>query len=158
MFFTPCWRPLSWWAACVVFAVVATSAQPPRAEAQVSTLNVLKRTTAAVALEEAAQHQVLFIQIDNVARNSVKSQTYTLTGGSRYRVYAIGDDDRITDIDLAVYDGNNNLITKDDDEANVAIVGFSLRNTTKVTFKVTPAEMKRGVQDGFYGLVVVRMD
>jgi hypothetical protein len=139
-------------------ALLAAGVVTGAAAAGVSTQDVLKRTLAIVALEESRDNQVLFIQVDVISRDVIKSQTYTLPGGSRYRVYAIGDGGRIADLDLEVRDSDNDLVKKDDDDSNVAIVEFRVARTEKFTFKVDAAKMKPGAKDGFYGLVVVRLD
>jgi hypothetical protein len=129
--------------------------QTPAARAQVSTLEVLQRTAMLVGLEEGKGNQVLLVLIDHVAQGGTTTQTYTLSGGNTYRVYAVGDDNRIADIDLAVY-SNGNLVRRDDKEANVAAVSFFVGVTQKFAFKVTPYKLRPGARDGFYGLVIVR--
>src|SRR5262249_35509632 len=128
------------------------------AHAQISTLSVLKRGLACAAMEEGQSNQILLFQIDSLRRGFTKSQTYTLPGGADYRVYAIGDDDRIEDIDLEVFDAGGRLVAKDIDDSNVAIVNFRVTRTQKYEFKVNPYKMKDGAPDGFYSLVVVRID
>jgi hypothetical protein len=146
-------RPSGWWAAVGVALAVCQAGR-----AQVTTLPVLKRTLTVVANEEAKSSQVLFVQVDHVERGFSKTQTYTLTAGSTYRVWAIGDDDRILDIDLEVLDKDGDRVVKDDDDRNEALVQFRVSKTQHFTLKVVPYKMKEGVKDGFYSLVVVRVD
>ncbi len=128
------------------------------AQAQVSTMNVLKRTAAAVALEEQRDEQVLFIQVDHVSRNNQRKQTYPLDGNARYRIYAIGDDDRITDIDLSVLNDRNLLVKRDNDAENIAIVDFAVQQAGNYTFQVNPYRMRSGARDGFFSLILVRLE
>jgi len=82
----------------------------------------MKAAAVCVAKEEAQGNQVLFVQIDVVRKGFTSSQTLTLGAGSKYRIYAIGDGNRIVDIDLSVDDADGNEVGKDNDFTNVAIV------------------------------------
>lgn len=129
------------------------------ASAQISINDVLTRTTRAIQREEQMENQILFVQIDNVAKDRTSTQTYTLPADATFRVYAIGDDDRIADIDLEVLDASGTVIGKDEDDQNVAIV--ALRSGTaarRVSIKVNPYAMKGGVNDGFFSILIVRID
>ncbi len=125
---------------------------------QVSMLNVLKRAVAAVVLEEDKGNQVMFLQIDNVKEGYVSSQTYSLKAYQDYTIYAIGDSDRIADIDMEVFDDNGNSVGEDDDASNVAIVNLTPKWAASFKIKVKPYQMKSGAADGFYGIIVVRRD
>lgn len=133
-------------------------ATPQWASAQVSTLPVLKRAVAAVDKEEDRGNQVLLLQVDSVQKGSTKSQTITLAAGSKYRVYAIGDDNRIVDIDLSIDDADGKEVGKDDDDKNVAIVEVRVAKTQRYTLKTTPFKLKENIKDGFFALIVVRVD
>jgi hypothetical protein len=128
------------------------------AQAQVTTLPILKRTLAVVAKEEAIGNQIIFVTIDNVEKGANKSHNITLPANAKYRIYAVGDDERILDIDLVVLDSNGREVGRDDDDQNVAIVEVRVRRTQQYTLKVIPDKLKAGVQDGFFSLVVVRID
>ncbi|MEK7728996.1 MAG: hypothetical protein AAB354_11325 [candidate division KSB1 bacterium] len=132
--------------------VIAGSA----AHAQVTTANVLTRVVAAVATIEKAKSQILFIQIDNLKNGSTDSQTYSLSAGSAYSVIAIGDEQRIQDLDLEVYDENNSKVGEDSDAQNVAKVTVRPRWSGTFTFAVSAYRMSH--QDGFYGIIVYRED
>src|SRR5690349_3980125 len=97
--------------------------------AQVSATNVLKRATAIVEKLEEQKAQVLFLQVDNIEKEKISTQTYTLESGSTYAIVAIGDADRIQDIDLVVVDENGDVAGKDTDDANVAIVKVNSKKT-----------------------------
>jgi hypothetical protein len=121
------------------FAAVLPLLFAGEARAQVSMLDVSKRTFSVLAHEE------------------VNNQTYHLEAGSGYKVYAIGDDNRILDIDLEVLDEEGKRIGVDDDDQNVAIVRFENKKSQKVTLRAWPSKLANGINDGFFGLVVVRM-
>lgn len=95
--------------------VCSTSAFGP-----VSTAEIFKRIVITVGKLESMESQILFAQLDNIKRNSVNTQTYTLQSGSSYTIVAIGDEERVQDIDLKVLDENNNVFGKDDDSENIA--------------------------------------
>ena len=139
------------------FGAVLPMVLAGEARAQVSMLDVSKRTFSAVAHEEEKGNQVLFMQINSVAKETVNFQTYHLDGGSTYKVYAIGDDNRILDIDLEVLDEEGKRLGMDDDDQNVAIVRFNNPRSQKVTFRAWPSKLAKGVNDGFFGLVVLRL-
>lgn len=100
----------------------------------------------------------MFIQVDHISRGMTASQTYTLNGGSRYSMLALGDEGRITDIDLEVYDESGNLVGRDNDTMNIAKVTISAPDTGRYKFKVKAYSFKSGFSDGFYALVLYRID
>lgn len=65
-----------------------------------------------------------------------RSDVYDVTfvGGESAAVMVIGDGD--TDLDLYIYDEDGNLITKDDDDSDNCIVGWTPRWTGKFTIKI----------------------
>lgn len=140
----------------VSVGMFATLCVAPWCHAQVSTVDVLKRTLAAVGKIEQNGGQVLFIQIDNVHKDYTKSQTYELGSGATYTIAAIGDDDRIDDIDLKVLDANGLTVAEDQDAQNIAVVALAPRRSQRFSLKVNPYAMKRGANDGFYALIVAR--
>ncbi len=126
---------------------------------QVSTAEILKRAIVVVAAEEAAGNQILMILVDSVSRGGMKTQTLTLGAGADYRVIAIGDDERIADLDLVVHDAIGRQIGKDDDTSNIAIVNFRAVRTQQYSMTVNPFRMRNNiVRDGFFVLIIVRVD
>jgi len=128
------------------------------ASAQVSALEVMKAAAVCVALEEARGNQVLLVQIDVATKGFTRSQTLTLQAGSKYRIYAIGDGNRIVDIDLSVDDADGNEVGKDNDFTNVAIVEVRVAKTQQYTLKAHPYKLKDGIKDGFFAFIIVRID
>lgn len=125
-------------------------------KAQISVSNVMKRATAVIDKLEESGAQVLFMQIDNVKKDAIALQSYTLTAGSEYAIIAIGDADRIQDIDLAVLDGNSDLAGKDNDDTNLAIVKVTPKKTQTYKMGVKGAGMTKN--DGFYAIIICRLD
>lgn len=125
------------------------------ANAQVSTQNVLKRLSAVVEKLEGLGAQVLFIQVDAIKQEQLSTQTYALQGGSTYAVVAVGDEDRIQDIDLAVADEAGDLAGKDTDDSNLAVVKFKSSETQTYKFGVKGYKMNK--KDGFFAIVVARL-
>jgi hypothetical protein len=74
--------------------------------------------------------------------------------GETYAVKAIGDEERIQDIDLEVIEINGKRMGKDDDSSNTAIVNFKAPRNGLYKIKVSANEMSN--LDGFYGIVVAR--
>ena len=128
------------------------------ASAQVSALEVMKAAAVCVAKEEAQGNQVLLVQIDVATKGFTRSQTLTLQAGSKYRIYAIGDGNRIVDIDLSVDDADGNEVGKDNDFTNVAIVEVRVAKTQQYTLKAHPFRLKDGIKDGFFAFIIVRID
>ena len=129
--------------------------------AQVSVDDVWGRTGQIVDLVEQQGKQILFVQIDNVSRSSSKSQTYTVNTGREYTIVAVGDNARIKDLDLKVYEisssGYEYLLAKDEDEKNVAVVRVTPSRTGRLKIVVSPyAMVNNTVNDGFYSIVVAR--
>ncbi len=135
----------------VLFWGFGTSA----ANAQVSTQNVLKRVSAVVEKLEGQGAQILFIQVDAIKQEQLSTQTYALQGGSTYAVVAVGDEDRIQDIDLAVVDEEGDLAGKDTDDSNLAVVKF--KSTASQTYKFGVKGYKMSKKDGFFAIVVARL-
>ncbi|QGJ70566.1 Hypothetical protein PBC10988_22630 [Planctomycetales bacterium 10988] len=123
----------------------------------ISSLGVFKRTTITVSLAENEGHQILFTTIGLMQRDSSKTHPYVLKGENHYKVFAIGDDDRITDVDLAIYDEQGKLIKQDDSSGNISEIEFDVDTEQTILMKVEPYAMKEGLQEGFYGLVVIRL-
>ncbi|HEY0458738.1 MAG TPA: hypothetical protein VGC97_06255 [Pyrinomonadaceae bacterium] len=124
--------------------------------AQVSAANVLKRASAIVDKLESQKAQVLFLQVDNIEKEKISTQTYTLEAGSTYAVVAIGDEERIQDIDLVVVDDEGEVAGKDTDEANVAIVKVKSKKTQ--AYKIGVKGYKMAKNDGFFAIVICRLD
>jgi hypothetical protein len=133
-------------------------AMPQVASAQVSALSVLKASAVVVEKEEDRGNQVLLVQVDVATKGFTKSQTITLSAGSKYRIYAVGDSKRIVDIDLSIDDADGKEVGKDDDDKNIAIVEVQVRKTQRYTLKANPFALKEGIKDGFFALIVVRVD
>ena len=123
----------------------------------VSSYGTVELVQKVVSVEEDQDNQSLFVQVDNATRGGAKTQTYALNTGETYRIYAVGDQQRIRDIDLAVYSPSGSYIIEDSDSSNIALVQFAARSTGYYTLKITPYSMTSGIRDGFYGLVVVRV-
>jgi hypothetical protein len=128
------------------------------ANAQVSTVKILENIALAVATIEENGGQIVNIQVDYVLKGSNSSNMYYLDKGSTYQIVAIGDSERIGDIDLTVSDDNGNEVGKDHDDKNVAVVKVEPQWGANFTFTVTPYKMADDVNDGFYGIIVVRID
>ena len=118
----------------------------------------MKAAAVCVALEEARGNQVLLVQIDVATKGFTRSQTLTLQAGSKYRIYAIGDGNRIVDIDLSVDDADGKEVGKDNDFTNVAIVEVRVAKTQQYTLKAHPFRLKDGIKDGFFAFIIVRID
>jgi hypothetical protein len=138
--------------------IILMGTMPQVASAQVSALEVMKAAAVCVALEAARGNQVLLVQIDVATKGFTRSQTLTLQAGSKYRIYAIGDGNRIVDIDLSVDDADGNEVGKDNDFTNVAIVEVRVAKTQQYTLKAHPFRLKDGIKDGFFAFIVVRID
>ena len=122
--------------------------------ALVSTVQVLKRVVIINAKIESEGYQVIFIQIDNIRKGIIDSQTYPLKSGNKYGIIVVGDEDRIQDIDLKVYDQNGNLVGKDNDSENIAMVKVSPHKSQK--YKISVSAYKMDHTDGFYGVIIYR--
>lgn len=127
---------------------------PTKTNAQISTLNVLKRTGVIVATIEEKQQQIEFMMVDSVSKGSSAGTTYSFTAGNTYGIVAIGDDDRISDIDLEIFDDSGKLVAKDNDDKNVAVASFTPTRTQVHKIRVSPYQMS--TQDGFYSIVIFR--
>lgn len=150
---------------CVGIAVLLLQPSLSQADEIVSTVNVLRNALDAVALGEQQGRQVLFIQIDHIAKGEVKSIPYPLRLGSEYLVVAVGDHNRILDIDLGVQVVGGPVIGADQSESNVAMVTIPRvspvvagRDVIRFDFSVQAYTVARNHNDGFYALIVYRMD
>ncbi|MBS1792524.1 MAG: hypothetical protein JSS81_01650 [Acidobacteria bacterium] len=123
--------------------------------AQVTAQNVLKRASALVQKLEAQKAQILFLQIDNVKQEQISTQSYQLEAGKKYVIVAIGDQDRIQDIDLVVANEDDEVVGKDNDETNAAVVQFTAETTG--SYKMAVQGYKMSKKDGFYAIVICRM-
>lgn len=124
--------------------------------AQVSMEDILRRSIIICRHIEGENNQILFMQIDNLQRNQRAVMSYSLNSGSSYTAIALGDDGRIKDIDIAVFDENQNEIASDNDASNVAVAQINPRWSGKFYFKISAYEMFSLVSDGFYALIIYR--
>ncbi|MBO0933828.1 hypothetical protein [Fibrella aquatilis] len=128
------------------------------ASAQVSTKRVRELIDLVTdKVEEGETDQVLLITIDYVRREGSSTQTYYLSAGDRYRAVAVGDNNRIKDIDLYVLTEGGTELTKDSDEKNIAACSFRANSSGPYRFKVKPYKMAEDIKDGFFGLVISRI-
>jgi hypothetical protein len=127
------------------------------AQAQVSVMPVVERCSTVIAELEKQDAQILLFQIDHVSKGGTSSQTYTLRGGNDYFIIAIGDEERIADVDLCVYDSDGDKVKCDADDKNIAIVDFTSKIEQKYKFVVSAYKMNEDYTDGFFGLIVARM-
>lgn len=140
----------------IIFGLALVFFSLTDARAQVSAKNVLERAGAVVEKLEEQDAQVLFIQVDNISKEQIATQSYALEPGSTYAIVAVGDQDRIQDIDLAVADSDGDIVGKDNDESNLAIVKIKPR--VKETFKIAVKGYKMTRSDGFYAIIICRLD
>ena len=125
------------------------------AHAQGSCEEVLKRAIVMIAGLEGEDAQIRTVTIDDIASDQVCSNTMELERGEKYMIIGIGDDVRIQDLDLYVYDGNGNEVGRDNDNTNVAIVTVSPRWTGRFSFKVDGYEMSH--TKAFYALIIAKL-
>ena len=124
----------------------------------VSTVEIFKRILYTIDQLESFENQILFTQMNNIRKNSISTQIYTLSSGSSYTIFAFGDDERVMDIDLTVLDENNNVIGKDTDDTNIAIVDVRPKWSGDFKIQVSAYRMKSTYNDAFYGIIIARND
>ena len=120
----------------------------------VSTKEIFKRIIFTADKLENMGSQILFSQLDNIDRDSVDTQTYPLKSGNSYIIIALGDDERVQDIDLEVLDENNNVVGRDADGENIAIV--EVRPKWSGIFKIRVSGYEMSSSDAFYGIIIAR--
>ena len=120
----------------------------------VSVDGIMGRLMETIAFTENNDWQIVFLQVDNLVQNQVTRQTYTLQADSGYVLVALGDGNRITDIDLQVYDDSGKLLGEEKDDSNAAIVEVETKQQTKVTLSVSAWSME--AHDGFFALLIAR--
>jgi len=121
----------------------------------VSVDGIMGRLLETIEFTENNDWQVIFLQVDNLVQKQVSRQTYTLEADSGYVLVALGDGNRITDIDLQVYDDSGKLLGEDKDDSNVALVEMETKQQTKVTLSVSAWSME--ANDGFFALLIARI-
>ncbi|MDO4571552.1 MAG: hypothetical protein Q4D38_14300 [Planctomycetia bacterium] len=124
--------------------------------AQVSCANVLANSIAVVSVLEDQGGQILNMNVATVDRGGTSSYTCTLQSGSTYVICAVGDDDRVQDLDLYVFDENGGKVAQDDDTTNIAVVNVTPRWTGTFRCEVRGYSMSRS--DAFYCVIVARGD
>lgn len=126
------------------------------ANAQVSCINVLRRTVEQIDNAEEKGWQVLHMNMSTIDRGSTSSYATELKAGVRYAVIAVGDGDRVQDLDLYVLDEDGDQVGKDDDSSNLAIVYVRPRYTGKFRCVVKGYSMSRA--DAFFSIIIVAGD
>ena len=76
--------------------------------------------------------------LGSLRANASESQTVTLTGGRRYMIIGVCDND-CTDIDLRLYDEAGDLIASDLEEDDTPIVQVSPTSTARYRIRATMA-------------------
>ncbi len=140
----------------VLAASLAAVAGVATARAQVKVGTIFERWLKQMATAQNYGDQVVFGKMDYCKRGTPDRTTNTLIGGTDYIIIAMGDGDRVTDLDLELHNEAGQRVAADTDETNTAIVRFRPRQTGSYKFTVTPAAMRADFQDAFYGLVIVR--
>ena len=126
------------------------------AHAQVSVSPVLDKLSQVVEKVEKDNAQVLFIQVDNLSKGQQSAQTYTLESNSKYGIAVVGDENRIQDVDVRVLDANGDKVAEDKDNSNIAVVSLTPKRTQQ--FKIVVSAYKMSAKDGFFGIVIFRID
>lgn len=125
------------------------------AQAQVISMGpVLKRTLEVINIMEKHNIQPISVSVDYIQQSKYRDITMTLDGMIEYHIVAVGDDTRVADLDLIIYDENNNLIQKDQSNENLALVSFTPKWTGKFTIRSSAYLMKSGYTDGLFGMIV----
>ena len=137
-------------------AVIASLLIGSSAFAIVPMTAIMNRVTGIVSALEDKDEQIIFVQMDSIEKDQKSTQTYTLQEDSTYKIVVVGDEKRVTDIDLRVLDENDNEIGEDSDEQNIAMVRITPKWTGKFKIQVWAAEMQ--AKDAFYGIVIARED
>ena len=119
----------------------------------VSTVEMLQRLVATLAIFEAGGYQTIQIQM-GVLHKAKEKYRYNLKADRVYKIVGVGDQ-RIRDLDIAVSDENGHPIGKDEDPANVAIVTVRPRRTGRFRVGVSAFRFKPGYSDGFFVIVTV---
>lgn len=125
-----------------------------RVMAQGSSSDVVTRAVAMIALAEENGGQISTVMINTISDNAYSTHTLTLEKNVRYTIIGIGDGGRMQDLDLYVYDGNDNEVGRDSDSTNVAVVEIEPRWTGKFSLKVDGYAMSH--RTAFYAIIVVR--
>ncbi|MBQ4143808.1 MAG: hypothetical protein IJD43_10065 [Thermoguttaceae bacterium] len=125
-------------------------------QAQVSSVPILKNSVVvAMALEEKGA-QLLHMNISDLEKGGASTYTARLASGSSYVVVAVGDDERVQDLDLQVYDENDNLVEEDNDSKNIAVAQVAPKWTGEFKCKVSGYRMSH--DDAFYAILIFRVD
>lgn len=140
-----------------IFSVLLLSSfQCLTASAQVSCVDVLSRAAIILGMAEENGNQVLLLHMSSINRDQQDRLRLSLQKKTTYTIVAVGDESRVQDVDLAVYDENGNSVGKDRDSSNVAVVSITPKWTGEFTFETTGYQMSH--RDAFYALIVIRED
>ncbi len=124
----------------------------------VPTAKLLERVIQVVEIMESSNNQVLMMKMDHLTRTQYATIAYEFTAGNTYNIVALGDENRISDIDLIVMNSNGTVLSKDTDLTNVAVASITPTTSGTYYFKVSPYSFKGSVNDGFFGLIISRAD
>ena len=80
----------------------------------------------------------------------------TALGPGDYEAFLVSDLDVFVDGDLFVTDDHNDALGEDTATDPDAAVTFSINRRQQVRFKVRAYALQRGLEAGYYGLVIVR--
>jgi len=124
--------------------------------AQISCLNLLTTLQDSATNIEESGGQILFMQIDNIELKEEKSIVYKLKAGAKYGIIAVGDNERITNIDLSIADDKAYKVGEDKKTANFARIKVQPKYDGLFVIHVIASNTIEKSKDGFFGLLIVR--
>lgn len=142
----------------MLFTFAATCTMTVAFASPVPTANLLSRVIQVVQIMEQNNSQVLMMKMDNLTRGQSATIAYELSAGQTYHIVAVGDADRISDIDLSAMNDNGVILASDRKAENIAVVTLTPTTSGVFYFKVSPYAFVGSKQDGFFGLLVTRAD
>ena len=141
----------------LLLSALAFGAAADHASAIVSPKGIFLKTSALIEKVEEDGSQVIFGKIDHIEKDASNTLSLNLRKGNKYMVFALGDDERVTDVDLTVKDESDYIIGTDEDEKNLALVKISPKWDGKFFLTVTAAQMAEEVNDAFFSVLIVRL-
>lgn len=124
--------------------------------AQISVQDLLSSINDSAKRIEEDGGQILLINIDNIDFKQEKTTYYTLKAESKYGIMAIGDNERISNIDLSVSDDKAYPVGVDNSVLNTAIVKVQPKHEGIFVIHVKASAMVGKIKDGFFGLIIFR--
>lgn len=125
-----------------------------KAYSLIPTLNHLIELVSSIEDTYGDKLQLVGMNGDVATKSQYSSFTRTCYEDKKYMMAAVADPDRVTDLDLCLYQEDGTKIACDTDKKAIAVANYLPTFTSNVTLKANPYAMTSPYTQAFYAVLV----